>query len=553
MRSTMKTPRICSAALVLLLLFRFLELEAKATLNIQIGHNFTGATFNVDAFDFPPDSDGAIGPNHYVELINGRFSVYDKTTGARVQTMTDAQFWTNAGINLTRVDVTDPRIIFDKLTQRWFVSQIDFNPSGIFSSNRFLLAVSTTANPTNAWNAVGFLSDLNGNTVDFDTLGLDANGVYIAGDMFDISGNFAGVQMVSLPKADLLLSPPTISNRASSGIMAGGDSGFTLQPVINFNPTNGGEVVLSVPSDGSAYDTNFVPIPQSTLDMFQVLNASSAAATFTTPTNIAVPSYSININPPQPGDSSDITTYTLDDGDARIGASVYQVGNVIYAAHGTQLNPAATNFPTGRAAIRWYKINATDFSLIQSGTITDPDLSLFYPSITANEKGCVVIGFNGGGTNTYVSSYAVVGETINGVTTFGDIILLKAGVARYELFGSGSDARNRWGDYSAISVDPVNPDHFWTIQEFPSAANVWSTQITELVVIPLPTLQITTDANDLMLSWPTNANGFVLQSADNLAPVPNWSRVTAPVSVVGDQNTVTIAATNAMQFFRLQQ
>lgn len=546
----MKIPRICSAVLVLLLLSGFFEPEAKCALNIRIGQNFTGATFGVDAFDFPPDSDGAIGPNHYVELINGRFSVYDKTTGARVQTMTDVQFWTSAGINLTGVDVTDPRVIFDKLTQRWFVSQIDFNPSGIFSSNRFLLAVSSTADPTNAWNAVGLLTDLNGNTADFDTLGLDANGVYICGNMFDTGGGFVGVRLVSFPKADLLLSPPTITNRTTSGIMTNSNSGFTLQPVINFNSTSGGEVVLSVPSDGTAVDTNLVSIPQSTLDVFRVLNASATPATFTTPTNIAVPSYSININPPQPGDSSDITTYTLDDGDARISASIYQVGNVIYAAQGTQLNPASTNFPTGRAAIRWYKINATDFSLIQSGTITDPNLSLFYPSITANEKGCVVIGFNGGGTNTFVSSYAVVGETVNSVTTFGDVILLKAGVARYDHIAG---TRVRWGDYSAISVDPANPDHFWTIQEFPSATNVWSTQITELVVIPLPTLQFSSSGNELTLSWPTNANGFVLQASDTLAPVPNWTPVTAGLSVVGDQNTVTIAATNAMQFFRLQQ
>lgn len=553
MRLTMKIPRIFSAALVLLLLFHFLELEAKAALNVRIGQNFTGATFGVDAFGYPPDSDGAIGPNHYVELINGRFSVYDKTSGVRVQTMTDAQFWAKFGINFQAgVDVTDPRVIFDKLTQRWFVSQIDFVPGGVFSSNRFLLAVSTTNDPTAAWNAVGLLTDLNGNTADFDTLGLDANGVYICGNMFNTGGGFVGVRLVSFPKADLLMSPPVITNRTSSGIMAGGDSGFTMQPVINFNSTSSGEVVLSVPSDGTAVDTNLVSIPQSTLDVFQVLNASTSPAIFTTPTNIAVPSYSVNINPPQPGDSSDITTYTLDDGDARISASVYQVGNVIYAAHGTQINPASTNFPTGRSAIRWYKINAADFSLIQSGTITYPDLSLFYPSITANEKGCVVICFNGGGTNTFVSSYAVAGETVDGATTFGDIILLKTGVARYDV-PVGAEKRNRWGDYSAISVDPVNPDHFWTIQEFPSSANVWSTQITELVVIPLPTLQFTSAGNELTLSWPTNANGFVLEAADSLAPVPNWTPVTTGLSVVGDQNTITIAATNAMQFFRLQQ
>ena len=43
--------------------------------------------------------------------------------------------------------------------------------------------------------------------------------------------------------------------------------------------------------------------------------------------------------------------------------------------------------------------------------------------------------------------------------------------------------RNRWGDYSATTLDPNN-FNFWTIQEFPPAENVWATSISNIAVLP---------------------------------------------------------------------
>jgi hypothetical protein len=33
----------------------------------------------------PPEGNGAIGPSHFVELVNGRFSVYNKANGQRTR------------------------------------------------------------------------------------------------------------------------------------------------------------------------------------------------------------------------------------------------------------------------------------------------------------------------------------------------------------------------------------------------------------------------------------------------------------------------------------
>ena len=120
----------------------------------------------------------------------------------------------------------------------------------------------------------------------------------------------------------------------------------------------------------------------------------------------------------------------------------------------------------------------------QSGVIANPALSFYYGSIAVNQFGNVIIAFSGSGPSQFVSIYAVEGVTTNGATTFGDPVLLKAGVSDYEVtFGSG---RNRWGDYSATMLDPSDPYRFWTIQEWASGTDIWSTQIIELNVVPEP-------------------------------------------------------------------
>ncbi len=509
---------------------------AQAGVQVQLGQNFTASTLFTDSSVVPPDTDGAVGPNHFVEFINGRFAVFDKGTGTNVISITDNDFWTNTGVDLTGLALSDTRVIYDPLSGHWFASEIDLNRSSLVN-NRFLLGISATADPSGLWNAVAFQADPAGNFADFPRLGVDAKGVYLTGNMFNASGNLIGVLITSIPKADLLLSTPTATNRTTSGVVSEASLGFSLEPVVNFNPTNSAESVVAVPTDGTAMiGPNF--IPQTSLMTFQVLGADTPSATFSVSTSIPVPSYLVNINPPQPDGQS-----TLDNGDARIGAYAFQVGDNIYAAHGVQIG--------SRSAIRWYRLSATNNVLLESGTISDTNQDLFYPSIAAATNGFVVIGFNGCSLNTFVSSYAAAGKTINGTTTFGDKVLLKAGEANYERPANGD---NRWGDYSTTTVDVTNPNHFWTIQEYAAAGNLWATHVTELILTEVPPLlQIAGAGTNAVLFWPTNEIDFTLVAATNLAPNAVWSLVTNSVSVVGNQNAVTVAANNARQFFRLKR
>jgi len=59
---------------------------------VVIGQNFTGSTYNTDVVSLPPGPSGAIGPSHFVEFINGSFAVYSKTNGQNLKRVTDLHF-----------------------------------------------------------------------------------------------------------------------------------------------------------------------------------------------------------------------------------------------------------------------------------------------------------------------------------------------------------------------------------------------------------------------------------------------------------------------------
>jgi hypothetical protein len=511
-------------------------LSSPATLVTQVGLNFTGSTYNVNSTAIPPDCNGVVGPNHYVEFINGRFAVYNKSNGSLLMSETDLSFWRAAGITFPRGwDVTDPRIIYDPVSQRWFASQVDFNQ--IVNSNHFLLAVSASSAPT-TWTAFSISSDPGGdNFADFPTLGIDSQGVYLSGDMFDPAGDPVGPTLLSIPKAALLTTPPTITGRTWFGIMSYASRGYILQPAICLDDSVAGNVLgtggLGFNFNTGNFETDY------TLVASKIQNAAGpGSATLSSSTVLNVPGYTAPNDPTQPDGSSN-----LDDGDARFSASVRRVGNVLFAVHNTEVN--------NLAAIRWYRINATNNVVLESGTITDPIQDLFYPSIAANTNGTVVIAFNGSSIENYVSCYAAVGQTVNGVTTFGGPILLQSGSASYQ--NTDSSGTSRWGDYSSTCVDPSDPTQFWTIQMYPSGPATWSTQISQLLTGPLK-LTISAAGQNVLISWPASATSFQLQSSTTLGPTASWSIVPLTPNIIGNTASVLLPALSPQrQFFRLIQ
>jgi hypothetical protein len=540
-----------------------------AQVAVQIGQNFTGSSYLTNSQALPPDPNGVIGPTRFMEFVNGTVAVYNRTNGISVQRKTDVKFWSDAGLIISPdAGVTDPRVIYDPNSQRWFATQVDFDASLAASggdptseANDFLLAVSTTSSPTGPWKGFLFQADPdNGYFADFPTLGVDSNAVYISGDFYSSSVSM-GPGLVSIPKADLVSATPTIANMTWYGVMTVANRGQVMQPATCFDGSESGNIL-------AMGDIGTTSNPYSNIVCSVVQNAGTTNPALSAAVRLTVAPYQVPDNgilgvpqfvAPQPDDPQHLGIPTLQANDPRISAKAFAVGGVLYAAHNTELN--------GRMAIQWYRIRAADHALLEQGTIADPNLDLFMPSIAANQYGTVLIACNGSSLSTCVSCYVYAGQTVNGQTAFGNGILLQAGSVSYydanEIYGELLDTptTSRWGDYSTLSVDAANPTQFWSIQMYPSGVDsssgldegIWSTQITQLLTsLPSPQLAITLVGTNAMVSWSGAAAGYQLQSATNLNSSAVWSSVTQTLSTNGSVISVLVPVSGGQQFFRLQ-
>lgn len=452
-----------------------MELESRVVMTATlIGLNIAGVSNNNVA---PPDTMGSIGPNHYAQFLNGSFNVYNRTTGANLVSKTDTAFWQGVtGISYFDYapGLGDPRIIYDSLSDRWFALQMNIN----FSGNKVLVARSNTNDPTGGWKGASYFGSATG-LADYPTLGVDANGIYIGTN--DFTPNLSSVTMTTIPKSDLLLNTPTLANRTTF-VQPNFDMGFTLQGVTN-------TAAIGTGASASVLAVNAYNWTQ--LNFTGISGTSAANATLGATALINIQTLTSPYDARQPDG-----TRQIDGGDGRIGSMVYQVGDLIYSvlslsvdATGNAIDPSASSTD----AIRVTVLKASTKTVAAETTIYNPNYDYVMPSIAANAAGDILIGYTrssgvlgSGASDGNLGSYARY-ASINPtnpttITVDPTDIQLKAGNANdYHLFGGSGE---RWGDYSATQLDPINATSFWTTQEYAAASNLWGTQISQIYVPP---------------------------------------------------------------------
>jgi hypothetical protein len=423
----------------------------------SIGTNFTGSNRNQSGFR-PPDTMGAVGPNHVVELINGRFAAYDRTGSLQTSSTLDA-FWTGAGLSVDSFSF-DPRIVYDAFSSRWFATAVD----NARAANSIFVGVSNSSDPTAGWSGVKVDSDADdSHWADFPMLGVNQDIVTVGANMFSLSGGGSNTGFIVIDKSSLISGTPTVTSFED---VSPAETGFTAQPVFDLDNKAGSMRILS------SFNK-----PAGSLKVSSIGGTSTSPTLNTTGGFITVTARGAPPNIDQPGTKADIDT-----SNTRFGSNVVEqqiagrTNSSLWAAQGVDVN--------GRAAIEWTEIDAVTLAVLQSGLIDDVSLGFNYPSIAVNDFGDVVIGFSGGDPNTFMSTYFVAGQTVAGVTTFGATTQSMAGVADYEALDNSG--RNRWGDYSSTVLDP-NMRAIWTFQEFASDTDVWAIQATQIVfVVPEP-------------------------------------------------------------------
>src|SRR5438874_6014447 len=228
-----------------------------------IGLQWNGVTGPAETGSFPPDSMGMAGPSQFVIFVNGRLRSFNKATGVADGVLdVDPGFSDSNGLHgffssvMTPVSgnqvnfTSDPQIRYDRLSKRWFLTIIDIPSSSSTSindmPNRVLIAVSDAASNgviTNSTVWTYFFVQQNtvggANTnelLDYDSLGVDANALYIGGNMFDAtSGNFNNTNAYVVQKSSIL-GNGSIVVTAFRGLITGGDGPDAPRGVDNYDP-----------------------------------------------------------------------------------------------------------------------------------------------------------------------------------------------------------------------------------------------------------------------------------------------------------------------------
>jgi hypothetical protein len=389
----------------------------------------------------PPDTHGAVGYTHFVQVTNSHIDMYIRQNGATlplVKSVTLATFF-----NYTAQTLFDPRVVYDSTWNRWIVTAEAFPESG--TVQRFFIAVSTSYDPTKPFyiynlNVTFFANDF----FDFPQLGMDQDAVLFTANIFN-GTSFHGADFFAVAKARLY-NGLGFSVPVFTGLVG------TLAPPI-VRDQNSSTFLIAAPPSGT------------TLSKYTARDTSKAT-TLTGPVSITVPSYSVPPAAPQPG-----TTKLLDTSDSRFVNASTQSGNDLWETHTIALG----GFP----APKFYRINTSTNTVSQSGfyfaSATSDD---FNASIAANDAGDCFVTW----TSTDVSAGRNAQVRASGKLSAGAGISAGPTISTSPTFyHPSSDNPERWGDYSAVTTDPLNAANAWLVNEkINSGGLLWGSRIVRI-------------------------------------------------------------------------
>ena len=444
--------------------------------SLTAGLSFTGAGRNLDGIaSIPPDNMGAIGPTQYITIVNGKIKTFDKTTGALdgFLNITDATFWNSVR---NGSGTSDPRIRYDRKTGRWFVVEINVAAT----LNRIMIAVSSGPNITGTGSFTFFQFSAPSGFDDYPTLGIDDNALYIGTNNFtSSSGSFSKTNGYVIRKSTILTG--TLNVTAFQGLATGAGAGpLTPQGVDNYD---------NAPTFGYFIGTDNVAF--GILQIRRVSNAGTAAPSISGNITLTVPTtgYPIGaqtgIGVPYQGVTSG---RSLDDLDDRLFAAVIRNGR-LWTAHNIQVNTAGVaNITGGRDGSRWYEIDVNPGTpvLIQSGTIfsaaASNPTSYFIPSVMVSGQGHSAFGLSSAGLAAFPNTSAAGRQGTDALGTTAAVFNTTASATTYNL--EGANTKQRWGDYSLVTLDPIDDMTMWMINEYCDAANSWGSRVTKLIAPP---------------------------------------------------------------------
>jgi len=428
----------------------------------------------------PPDTTGAIGATQFVEWVNNDLAVFDKTSGMAVMGPVPGNtLFSGFGGDCETHNDGDPIVMYDRDAGRWVLSQFTACEDPSESCGPFFecVAVSATSDATGRYNRYAF--DMGANFADYPHMGVWPDGYYFAFNMYPPKGgDTLGGRACVFERSAMLKGEPAQ------------EECFDSSETFGMVPSDW-DGATPPPNDSPNYFVQFASYAGTDVLRIYRLHADfviPAHATFSVPDRVPVSSFipACQETEPNPigrnaGDDPDTngegcvpqkgTTQKLDPVSDRLmyRAAYRNFGDheALVTAHTVARVVKGTNRLTVKgASVRWYELRNLSSvpRMFQQGTFGPDAKWRWMPSIGMDRAGDIAVGYSTSGRDMFP-----------GIRFTGRVARDRAGMMRGERVisrgrgsqtGSKDGPGDRWGDYSALSIDPADDCTFWYANEY---------------------------------------------------------------------------------------
>ncbi len=409
----------------------------------------------------PPDANGDVGLNHIVVMTNLSFHVLSKSGVSAYGPALNNTLWSGFGGACETENAGDPVVLYDQIADRWLLSQ--FTAAGPTYYN--CVAVSVTNDPTGSYYRWAISNG--SNFSDYPKYGIWSDAYYLSTRDFNSNNNYVGVGVYALKRADMIAGTPNpaivykFESRGSNpwrlgdGLLPADLDGQTLPPA------NTPEFFLGTMDDGWSYGA-----AQDALLLweFDVDFTTPANSTFTL-TN-TLPIAAMDTDFPCGGARDCIaqngTSQKIDIQSYRQRA-LHRFAYRNFGTHESLVANQSVEATTAIAGVRWWEIRdpSGTATLYQEGTYAPNDgINRWMGSAAMDSAGNMAIAYSASSSSMYPSiryTGRLNGDTL-GLMTLGEGSIVE---------GAGAQTGNsRWGDYTSLTVDPIDDCTFWNVNEY---------------------------------------------------------------------------------------
>jgi hypothetical protein len=463
--------------------------------------NFEGISnsdnFNLFGFRVnPPDPVGDVGPNHYVEMVNLAFAVYDKTGNLLMGPLPIGALWEGFAVEDCTDPSGDPIVLYDQLEDRWILSQFTTRGPTYFNC----VAVSQTGDPAGAYYRYAFTSGVF--FPDYPKYGVWTNSYILTSRDFGPTVEY-GISVYALEKNKMLAGNPT----------ARAVQFFLDSAVIPLNLM--GDGLLPPDIDGTRRPQDHVPAPivgtqdnnvgyGATFDALNVWDLrvkwnATPEASLSLAAQLPVASFDsafpCGVVPGDPApnapNSRDCIPQPSGNGSRYLDVLSYRqrpTWRLAYRNFGmyeAMVTNQSVEARAGIAGVRWYEIRRTEvkkqftYSVHQQGTYSPDNVHRWMGSIAQDWQGNMALGYSVSDATSVYPGIRYTGRLATdplGTMNLGEGVLIAgSGVQR--------TTNSRWGDYTSMNVDPTDDCTFWYVNEYYTLAGQnsstagWQTRI----------------------------------------------------------------------------